>query len=133
MLVVKIETKTQNFFYILQLKMNIQLHLWGRSLACLSTRSPSPHGPNSKHLDQISSGRLSCASSCTWFNSWLILDHSDHVLKCPFDLARAHPGLRERKFMDNWIAQLGRSSRILDGGRETLWGHKNWLNPESSL
>ena len=74
MLVVKIETKTQNFFYILQLKMNIQLHLWGRSLTCLSTRSPSPHGPNSKHLDEISFGKLSCASSCTWFNSWLILD-----------------------------------------------------------
>lgn len=54
--------------------MNVQLHLWGDPLPCLSTRVPWSHAPNSKHLDEISSGRLSCASNCTWFNSWLILD-----------------------------------------------------------
>ena len=45
MLVVKIETKTQNFFYILQLKMNIQLHLWGRSLAMSKYQVPQPPWP----------------------------------------------------------------------------------------
>lgn len=72
MLVVKIETKLRNF-YILQLKMNIQLHLWGDP-SMSKYQVPQPPCHNSKHLDEISSGRLSCASNCTWFNSWLILD-----------------------------------------------------------
>ena len=74
MLVVKTETKTQNFFIFCSWKWTFNFTSGGDPSPCLSTRSPSPHGPNSKHLDEISFGKLSCASSCTWFNSWLILD-----------------------------------------------------------